>query len=73
MTVYELVAHLNGEIVSNKAYVRVDGKVLEVGSVTTGDLELNEEGVALAAKLDTPKPAAVKRVGRKADLTDIEE
>lgn len=74
MTVYELVEHLNGEIVSNQAYVRVDGKVIVVGRVGIDALELTEEGVALAAKLDTPKPAAVKRGFRNkpADVTGEE-
>jgi len=74
MTVYELVERLNGEIVSNKAYVRVDGAPVVVGVVGERALELTEEGVALAAKLDTPKPASTKRGFRNkpADVTGEE-
>lgn len=59
MTVYELVESLDGEIVNNKAKVRVDGEFVVVGRVMGDEMSLTEEGAQLAADL------AGKKSGKK--------
>lgn len=71
MNVYELVEHLNGELVSNKAFVRVDGKSITVGVCSSDALEFTEEGVALAATLDIP-PAAKRGRNKPAETVGEE-
>lgn len=61
MNVYELVERLNGEIVSNKAQVLVDGKHIIVGVVGETELELTPEGAELAISLEgVPKKRSRK-------------
>jgi hypothetical protein len=50
MTVYDLVDLYEGEIVSNKAQVRIDGEWIVVGHVVGDAFELTAEGEELAAK-----------------------
>lgn len=66
MDIYQLLDKLGGEIVSNKAIVRIDDEPIEIGGVVGNEFQLNEAGIALAAKhsSDTSpskKPASTKR------------
>lgn len=51
MNVFELVEALDGEIVNNKAKVRVDGEFVVVGRVMGDEMSLTEAGEQLAADL----------------------
>jgi hydrogenase maturation factor len=44
MDVYSLLAAMGGEIVRNRARVRVGDQIVVVGEVADGQLVLNEEG-----------------------------
>ena len=48
MDVYQLLKKLNGEIVSNKAIVIIDGEPVEVGGIVDNEFKLNEKGLELA-------------------------
>lgn len=48
MDVYGLVDTFAGEIVANKARVRVGGKIVVVGQVINGAMQLTEAGVSMA-------------------------
>lgn len=51
MNVYDLVKALDGEIVSNKAKVRVDGLFVVVGRVIGDEMAMTEEGELLVAEM----------------------
>lgn len=61
MTVYELVEALDGEIVNNKAKVRVDGEFVVVGRVMGDEMSFTEEGEQLAASLADKKSKKPKK------------
>ena len=67
MDIYQLLEKLDGEIVSNKAVVRIDDNLVEVGGIIDNEFELNEKGKELAdtykgsAALAKAKPAPIKR------------
>jgi hypothetical protein len=62
MTVYDLVDLYEGEIVANKAQVRVDGEWIVVGHVVGDAFELTADGEELAAKsADAPKRGRKKK------------
>ena len=67
MDIYQLLEKFNGEIVSNKAVVRIDDEPVEIGSIINNEFQLNEQGKELAEvhkKSSEPakvKPASTKR------------
>lgn len=63
MDIYQLLKKLNGEIVSNKAVVWIDGEPVEIGGIVDNEFKLNEKGLELAAANEdsTPKPVKKKR------------
>ena len=65
MNVYELVDVLSGDIVSNKAIVRVDDEPIVVGEIIDNEFQLNAVGKALAAKQKPAKKPAKKTIKRK--------
>ena len=56
MDVYQLLKKLNGEIVSNKAIVIIDGEPVEVGGIVANEFKLNEKGLELAEANQDSKP-----------------
>ena len=56
MDIYQLLEKLNGEIVSNKAIVVLDGKPVEIGGVVDNEFKLNEKGLELAGANQDSKP-----------------
>lgn len=50
MNVYELVEKLDGEIVLNRARVRVNGEIVVVGQVDGFQMAFTEAGARLAAE-----------------------
>tara|TARA_B100000212_G_C27161126_1_gene441749 strand:- start:371 stop:637 length:267 start_codon:yes stop_codon:yes gene_type:complete len=56
MDVYQLLKKLNGEIVSNKAIVIIDGEPVEVGGIVDNEFKLNEKGLELAEANQDSKP-----------------
>ena len=56
MDVYQLLKKLNGEIVSNKAIVIIDGEPVEVGGIVDNEFKLNEKGLELAGANQDSKP-----------------
>ena len=56
MDVYQLLKKLNGEIVSNKAIVIIDGEPVEVGGIVDNEFKLNEKGLELAEANKDSKP-----------------
>ena len=56
MDVYQLLKKLNGEIVSNKAIVIIDGEPVEVGGIVDNEFNLNEKGLELAGANEDSKP-----------------
>ena len=56
MDVYQLLKKLNGEIVSNKAIVIIDGEPGEVGGIVDNEFKLNEKGLELAGANEDSKP-----------------
>ena len=56
MDVYQLLKKLNGEIVSNKAIVIIDGEPVEVGGIVGNEFKLNEKGLELAGANEDSKP-----------------
>ena len=56
MDVYQLLKKLNGEIVSNKAIVIIDGEPVEVGGIVDNEFKLNEKGLELAQANQDSKP-----------------
>ena len=65
MDVYKLVDALGGDIVSNKAVVRVDDEPIVVGEIIDNEFQLNAAGKALAAKQKPAKKPAKKATTRK--------
>lgn len=62
MDIYKLLEKLNGEMVSNKAMVVIDGETVEIGGLIDNKFQLNERGMELAAThKDSPAPASTKR------------
>tara|TARA_B000000532_G_C18642521_1_gene308936 strand:+ start:275 stop:550 length:276 start_codon:yes stop_codon:yes gene_type:complete len=62
MDIYKLLEKLDGEIVSNKAMVVIDGDPVEIGGIVDNEFQLNERGMELAAAhKDSPAPASTKR------------
>ena len=60
MDIYQLLEKLDGEIVSNKAVVRINDEPIEIGGIIGNEFQLNEKGKELAAvnKSSTAKPKA---------------
>ena len=56
MDVYQLLKKLNGEIVSNKAIVIIDGEPVEVGGIVDNEFKLNKKGLELAEANQDSKP-----------------
>ena len=56
MDVYQLLKKLNGEIVSNKAIVIIDGEPVEVGGIVDNEFKLIEKGLELAGANEDSKP-----------------
>jgi len=65
MDVYQLVDALGGDIVSNKAVVRIDDEPIVVGEIIDNEFQLNAAGKALAAKHKPAKKPAKKATTRK--------
>jgi len=67
MDIYQLLEKLGGEIVSNKAVVRIDDEPVEIGGIVNNEFQLNERGMELAASHKnssvsaTAKSASTKR------------
>lgn len=78
MDVYELVEKLGGEIVLNRARVRVNGEIITVGRIDGMQMVFTEEGTQLVAQLEKPaeevKSAAEepKKRGRPTKSTVVE-
>ena len=56
MDIYQLLEKLNGEIVSNKAMVVIDGETVEIGGIVDNEFKLNEKGLELAGANQDSKP-----------------
>ena len=56
MDIYQLLEKLNGEIVSNKAMVVIDGEAVEIGGIVGNEFKLNEKGLELAGANQDSKP-----------------
>lgn len=56
MDIYQLLEKLNGEIVSNKAMVVIDGETVEIGGIVDNEFKLNEKGLELAGANQDAKP-----------------
>ena len=56
MDIYQLLEKLNGEIVSNKAMVVIDGETVEIGGIVDNEFKLNEKGLELAGANQDYKP-----------------
>ena len=56
MDIYQLLEKLNGEIVSNKAMVVLDGETVEIGGIVDNEFKLNEKGLELAGANQDSKP-----------------
>lgn len=78
MDVYELVEKLGGEIVLNRARVRVGGEIITVGRIDGMQMVFTEEGSRLVAEMEKPveeaKSAAEepKKRGRPAKSAVVE-
>ena len=53
MDIYQLLEKLNGEIVSNKAMVVIDGETVEIGGIVDNEFKLNEKGPSKPEKKST--------------------
>lgn len=67
MTVEQLLAHMGGYILSNKARVTVDGKEVVVGRFEGSELVFTEAGRALATQPPVMEPVAI------ADTVKVED
>ena len=56
MDVYQLLKKLNGEIVSNKAIVMIDGERVEGGGIVDNECKLIAKGLELAEDNQDSKP-----------------
>lgn len=67
MTVEELLAHMGGYILSNKARVNVDGKEVVIGRLMGTAWVFTDAGQKLATQppAAVAKPVAKKTVGRR--------
>lgn len=61
MNVFELVEALDGEIVNNKAKVRVDGEFVVVGRVMGDEMCFTEDGEQIAAGMGDKESAKKKK------------
>lgn len=82
MDVYALLEAMNGEIVRNRARVRVDEQIVVVGELENGVLVLNEDGrrlinqatseVVEVKKTRKPRVATVESAEVASDVTPVE-
>lgn len=73
MNVFDLVEALDGEIVSNKAKVRVDGEFVVVGRVMGDEMCLTEEGEQLAAETVKKPSKKQKKTPAEPESSDAEK
>lgn len=82
MNVYQLVAAMSGEIVRNRAKIRVAGEIVVVGEIVDNVLELNEAGrrlinqatseVVEPKKTRKPRTPAVESVQVASDAAPVD-